>query len=107
MSLIERFEKMLENGQDNVLARFTLGSEYLKQGNHQQAIGHLRKALEFDPEYSVAWKLLGKALTAAGSEEEARASYRQGLVVAERRGDLQAVKEMRVFLKRLEKNDPA
>ena len=36
--------------------------------------------------------------------EYAKAAYRDGIAAAEARGDLQAVKEMRVFLKRLERS---
>ena len=32
MSSLENFEKMLANGQDNPLLRFSLGNEYLKGG---------------------------------------------------------------------------
>ena len=58
-------------------------------------------AVRLDPEYSAAWKALGLALTAAGRAAEAERSYERGIAVAERRGDQQAAKEMRVFSKRL------
>ena len=60
-------------------------------------------AMNPDPDYSAAWKLLGKARIACGDNEAAKAAYRQGITVAEKRGDLQAAKEMQVFLKRLER----
>jgi Flp pilus assembly protein TadD len=68
-----------------------------------KAIGHLRRAVELDPLYSAAWKLLGKSLTAAGDREGAVEVYRQGIVVAEQKGDKQTLKEMQVFLRRLAK----
>ena len=93
--------KMLESGQDNLLLRFGLGQTLLKQGEARQAIEHLQKAVEFDPQHSAAWKLLGKALAAEDRKEEAIDAYQQGIEVAEAKGDIQAVKEMQVFLKRL------
>ena len=59
--------------------------------------------MRLDPEYSAAWKALGRALTAAGRDAEALAAYERGTKVAERRGDQQAAKEMRVFSKRLQR----
>ena len=66
-------------------------------------MARLREALARDPGYSAAWKLLGKALTEAGRAEEALAAYREGIAVAERKGDKQAAKEMTVFSRRVEK----
>lgn len=94
---------MLEAGQDNLLLRFGLGQAYLKEHQPQAAIEHLQKALEFDPEYSAAWKLLGKALAETGNNDEAIVTYEKGIAIAEKKGDLQAAREMRVFLKRLHK----
>lgn len=94
---------MLASGRDNALLRFSLGNEYLKQGDAPSAAEHLRRAVEFDPKYSAAWKLLGKALTEAEAWNDALAAYRQGMTVAEARGDKQAAKEMSVFAKRIEK----
>lgn len=103
MSIIDNFEKMLAAGQDNALLRYSLGNEYLKVGDALTAVRHLQRAVEHDRGYSAAWKLLGKALTEAGDAAAAMAAYRSGIEVAERKGDKQAAKEMRVFLKRLEK----
>lgn len=100
MSVIDNFENMLAQGQDNALLRFGLGQAYLKEQQAEAAIEHLRKALEHDRQYSAAWKLLGQAYSEAGRTEEAKASYEQGIQRAETKGDMQAAKEMRVFLKR-------
>lgn len=97
------FEKMLAAGRDSALLRFSLGSEYLKQGDPGRAVEHLRRAVEQDPRYSAAWKLLGRALAEGEAWQEALAAYRRGIEVAEARGDKQAAKEMTVFAKRIEK----
>jgi Tfp pilus assembly protein PilF len=99
----ERFEALLASGKDNALLRFGLGNEYLKASEFARAAEHFRAAVAHDPDYSAAWKLLGKALAQAGREAEAAQAYRSGIEAAERRGDKQAAREMTVFLKRLEK----
>lgn len=103
MSMIDNFEKMLAAGQDSPLLRYSLGLEYSKAGEHARAAEHLRSAVEQDPGYSAAWKLLGQALAATGDTTAAIEAYEQGIAAAEGKGDKQAAKEMRVFLKRLQK----
>lgn len=106
MSLIDNLENMLTKGQDTALLRFSLGNAYLKAGDPSRAIDHLRMAVKLDPNYSAAWKSLGKALAEYGQTNEAIAVYEEGIHVAEGKGDLQAAKEMRVFLKRLKGPGP-
>lgn len=101
--MIEQLEALLAQGQDNALLRFGLGNGYLKAGAPASAVEHLRMAVRHDPHYSAAWKALGKALTEAGQPAEAVAAYEAGIRSAETKGDVQAAKEMRVFLKRLGK----
>jgi len=96
-------EKLLAAGRDSALLRFGLGNEYLKAGDAARAVDHFRQAVAFDPGYSAAWKGLGKALTAAGRNDEAVAAYREGIVAAEKKGDKQAMKEMQVYVRRLAK----
>jgi len=100
---LDRFEKLLEQGPDNALLRFTLGQGYLNNGDAGRAAAHLAEAVRQDPDYSAAWKLYGRALAADGRTAEARNAFREGIQVSERKGDKQAAKEMQVFLKRLEK----
>lgn len=92
---------MLEQGQDNALIRFSLGNAYLNSKDYNRAIEHLAQALKHDPDYSAAWKLYGKALARVGSNDEAISAYQQGIEIAENKGDIQAAKEMKIFLKRL------
>jgi Tfp pilus assembly protein PilF len=101
MNTIEKLKTLLAKGHENALLRFSLGSAYLKEKNYLQAIEHLSRAVELDPGYSAAWKLYGKALSGDGRIGESAAAYERGIAVAEKKGDIQAAKEMKVFLKRL------
>jgi Tfp pilus assembly protein PilF len=95
---------MLAAGRDNALLRFSLGNAYLGAGEPAKAVPHLQKAVEHDPKYSAAWKLLGRALNESGEAKAALEAYRKGIEVAEARGDIQAAKEMTVFARRIEKS---
>lgn len=101
--LIANLEKLLGTPRDGALLRYSLGSEYLKGGELERGIGHLRESLARDPQYSAAWKLLGRALAEAGRDDEARDAYAKGIEAARARGDRQAEKEMTVFARRLER----
>ena len=107
MSLRDNLQLMLERGQDSPLLRYSLGLECLKAGDFLAAIDHLRQAVEQNPGYSAAWKALGEAHAAAGSPERAAEIYELGIAAAQKSGDIQAAKEMTVFLKRLRRHPAA
>ena len=100
---LDAFLAMLERGQDSALLRFSIGTELLAADRAEEAVPHFEAAVSQDREYSAAWKLLGRALVACGEAERAVGAFRDGIAVAEAKGDRQAVKEMSVFLKRAEK----
>ena len=99
--IVSNLLSMLEQGHDNALIRFSLGNTYLKSKEYEQAIEHLAQAIKYDQQYSAAWKLYGKALAGAGKNDEAITAYQRGIDIAENKGDIQAAKEMKIFLKRL------
>lgn len=105
--LIERLSSQCGGSRDGALLRLGLAQALLNEGRSAEAIVQLRRALEFDAHYSVAWKLLGRALTDCGDHTAALAAYERGIAVAAERGDKQAEKEMRVFLKRLQRDGGA
>lgn len=101
--MLDGLEKLLARGTDNALLRFGLGKGYLDQQDYPRAAEHLRACLGFDPAYSAAWKLLGKALQGQGDVAGARDAWQHGLTAAQAHGDKQAEKEITVFLRKLDK----
>jgi predicted Zn-dependent protease len=102
-ALVANLEKLLGTPRDGALLRYSLGNEYFKAGNAERAAGYFRDAVERDPGYSAAWKLLGKALADSGRTDEALAAWQSGIEAAARKGDKQAGKEMAVFARKLGK----
>lgn len=100
----EALENMLAKGVDNALLRFGLGKGCLDAGDAAKAAEHLQRCVEHDPQYSAAWKLLGKAHQAAGNPQAARSAWQSGVQAAQAKGDKQAEKEMSVFLRKLDKH---
>ena len=100
---IDALEKMLAKGNDSSVLRFGLAKAYFDDTNYDKAIEHFQHCVSFDPSYSAAWKLLGKALLQKGLQAEAKAAWQQGLGSAQEKGDKQNEKEITVFLKKLNK----
>jgi Tfp pilus assembly protein PilF len=105
--LIANLEALLAKGGDGATLRLALASRYLDAGDAAAAVRHAEAAVRLDPQYSAAWKALGRALAAADRNAEALTAYERGAAVAEQRGDRQAANEMRVFAKRLQRASKA
>jgi len=97
------FRKLLERDPNNPMVLYSLGNELFKEGSYREARDHLRRAVENKPDYSVAYRTLGRSLYELEEDAEAREVFTKGREVATRNGDLQTVKEIDVFLRRLEK----
>ncbi|HET9178323.1 MAG TPA: tetratricopeptide repeat protein [Terriglobia bacterium] len=102
-SSLESFEEMAAKAPENVMVRYSLGREYLKAKRYAEAERELREALRLKPDYSAAWRELGKSLVGLERLDEAREVYTKGAAVACEKGDLQTQREIEVFLRRLEK----
>jgi Tfp pilus assembly protein PilF len=101
---VARLRALCDGPRDGALLRVSLANALLAQNDAIAAIAELRRALEFDPDYSAAWKQLGNTLRVVGDIAVAGDAYRAGIAAAIKHGDKQAEKEMRVFLRRLEKS---
>ncbi len=96
----EGLEQLLASGKDNALLRFGLGNACMGDGDLELAREHLSKAVEMNPRYTAAWKLLGRVLVNLEQFKQAQEVLEKGVEIAQEQGDKQAEKEMQVFLKR-------
>jgi uncharacterized protein HemY len=101
----ETFRKLLEKSPDNPMILCSLGIELFKEGRYPEAREHLRRAIENKPDYSVAYRMLGRSHFELRENVEARRVFARGREVAQENGDLQTVREIDVFLRRLEKRE--
>lgn len=102
-AIIANLERLLDGPRDGALLRYSLGNELLKAGDAAAAAQRFGECVARDANFSAGWKMLGKALAEAGDKAAALTAYERGMVVAEARGDVQAMKEMTVFARRLQK----
>jgi predicted Zn-dependent protease len=101
--LVARLRAQCGGPRDGALLRFSLGRALFDAGEPLLAIAELQRALALDADHSAAWKVLGQASAAAGDPAAAGVAFARGIEVATRRGEVQAVREMQVFQRRLQR----
>src|SRR5262249_54683493 len=95
----EQIEDMLKDDPDeDGFLRYCLAMEFLSEGKEPEAVTCFQALLEAKPEYVPAYLQLGQLFNRMGEEEEARAAFRDGIAVAQRKGDTHAANEMTNFL---------
>lgn len=102
-SRADMFRKLLEKDPENPMVLCSLGIELFKEENYSEAREHLARAIANKPDYSVAYRTLGRVHYELGENAEARQAFETGREVARKNGDLQTIKEIDVFSRRLEK----
>ena len=103
-SPLEAFQELAAQAPGNVMVRYSLGLEYLKARRNPEAEREFREVIQLKPDYSAAYRELGKVLTALERFSDAKNIYEKGLDVACQKGDLQTKKEIEVFLTRIAKD---
>jgi len=93
--MLERF--VAQNPTD-AFARYGLALECVKLGDDAAASGHFHKLLETNPDYSAGYFQFGQLLSRLGRLDEARKLLSDGIVVAQRAGDMHARDEMQAAL---------
>lgn len=83
------------------MLRFGLGSAYFNDRNYEASIPHLESCLQYDPGYTAAYKLLGKAYYKTRDPEKAKSVFATGLPIAVEKGDKQTEREILAFLKKV------
>ncbi len=101
----DMFRKLLEKDSGNPMILCSLGIELFKEGRYPEAREHLRRAVENKPDYSVAYRMLGRTHYELHENAEARGVFTKGREVAQENGDLQTVREIDVFLRRLDRRE--
>ena len=95
---LNMFIQVLEIDPEDALANLGLGELKLEQKKYDQAIGHLEIALKSDPNYSVAYLSLAKALIANSDIEHGKEILEKGILIASKNGDLMPANEMQGIL---------
>jgi tetratricopeptide (TPR) repeat protein len=94
----EMLERFVAQNPTDAFARYGLALECVKLGDDAAASGHFHKLLETNPDYSAGYFQFGQLLSRLGRLDEARKLLSDGIVVAQRAGDMHARDEMQAAL---------
>ena len=98
---ISMFKQVLEIDPVDQVANFGLGSVYHDLKRYEEAIPPLQTVVKEYKDYSAAYVLLGKTMEKLSLRDEAIKTYREGIAVASKKGDLMPLKEMQQKLNQL------
>lgn len=95
------FRGQIERAPADPVLRFGLGNELYRIEQWREAAAEFRRAVELKPDWSAAWRQLGRALLKAGDPAAAGTAFQSGLAAAEAQGDLQTKREIESYMKRM------
>lgn len=99
---LEQLQQRVDANPSDALLQYGYGCECAKARRYEDAILALRKAIRLQPDYSAAYRELGRSLQALERVKAAKHIFQEGIGIAQRTGDIQTVREMKTSLKRLE-----
>lgn len=94
----EVLEQFVAQKPGDAFARYGLALECANLGDDLAALGHFQTLLEAHPEYVPGYFQCGQLLSRLGRLQEARKLLSDGIVVAQRAGDMHARDEMQAAL---------
>ncbi len=102
---INVFRQMVSKNPNGFLGRYGLGNKILQEGGSlDEAVEHLRVAVQLDPVHVASHLALGRALIGLGRTEEAKPVLQAGIDAAisgRSNGGRDLVPEMQMMLQRL------
>jgi len=102
---IEVFRQMVAKNPRGFLGRYGLGNKILQEGgNLEEAVEHLRVAIELDAVHVASHLALGRALAKLGRKDEARPVLTAGINAAtsgRSNGGMDLIPEMQALLRTL------
>jgi len=103
----DRIRDQLDKDPDDPMLWFGLGRIFLSLGLPGDAVGPLLAATQLDPDYTAAFRDLGRAHLECGNTSEAARLFAHAIALAEKTRDCQIGREIHLFLKQAEKRgDP-
>lgn len=98
MSRIEALTEMLSHDPANAFARYGLAIEYSNIGQLEQAIAEFQRLLTAHPDYTAGYFMAAQTLAKCNRQDDAVKMLREGIAVAEKKGDTHAHSEMQAML---------
>jgi Tfp pilus assembly protein PilF len=100
-SRLDQFKEFVEMDPTDTFSRYALAMEYMSISDFENSIGHFREVIRLDPDYSAAYFQAAIASQKADKVDDAKSFLRNGITVAEKKGDWHARDEMKAALEGL------
>jgi tetratricopeptide (TPR) repeat protein len=94
----EMLEQFVAEKPADAFARYGLALECVKLGDDQAATQHFQQLLQAHPQYVAGYYQFGQLLARLGRRDEARKLLSDGILVAQKSGDMHARDEMQAAL---------
>ncbi len=91
---LQLLQQILEKSPNDSFALFAVAKEYEGQGNPEQALEFYQRLLQTDPGYVGLYYHLGKLYLKINRPDDALQTYRTGMEVARKAGDMHAYGEL-------------
>ena len=101
MDRITALNEVLTENPKDAFARYGLAMEYSKQGDLDRALAEFSILLENHPDYTAGYFMAAQTLVRAERPEDAKKMLSDGVVSAQRTGNLHAQSEMEAMLEEL------
>ncbi len=101
MDRVATFKTFISRSPADPFPRYGLAMEYKGAGRLDEAWVTFEELIQKFPDYVATYLMAGQTLTALGRSGDAASTYRTGIEVAARRGDLHAKKELEAALAEL------
>ena len=98
---IEILQQFVDANPNDCFSRYGIAQEYVKQEDYDKALEQFNKIFEINPDYQAAYYHAGRTLEKLGRADDASETYRKGIEVAGRSGDLHARSELEAALEEL------
>ena len=97
----EVLEQFVANKPTDAFARYGLALECVNLGDDPAAEEHFKQLLEANPGYTAGYFQYGQFLSRTGRIDQAKKTLSEGVVVAQKSGDMHARDEMQAALSML------
>ncbi len=98
---LEILKQFVDANPNDCFSRYGIAQEYVKRGDHENAVAQFSKIIEINPDYQAAYYHAGKTLEKLGRSPQAADTYRKGIELATRSGDFHARSELEAALEEL------
>ncbi len=94
----QQLDELLADDPNDAFLRYALAMEYAGEGNVEEALRCFKNMFTDKLEYVPAYLQAGQILMRLDRPDEARATFKNGITLAQRLGDAHAAGEMEGFL---------